>query len=178
MAGTVKTCRVTLNITPTEELDTAAAGIPAASRQIPFGGFNLNTTLTPTTTAQAELHACSEHTCNGSSQSLDLTAIPHRDGTTVNATGKKLVALLLRNPASNTGGITINDHATNGYKLFGDPGSGTPRGRVRLLPGQTIAIAYESGKANAAAAVSGSAKIVEITGTNAEKLQYDFVFGD
>lgn len=97
----------------------------------------------------------------------DLTAVPTLRDINVNAdlTGKKLVAFVFSNP-STLNNVTIAPHpTTNGYHLFGDA-----NGQITLLPGWYGVLGLEAIAANLPA-VSGTAKVIRISGTIGQAIQ-------
>ena len=80
-------------------------------------------------------------------------------------TGKKVTAVQINAPSTNTGSVAIDADPTNGYELFG------PSGKVTLNPGMSITIGYQ-GAASAHAAVAAGAKRIRIVGTADDVVEF------
>ena len=166
------TCNVTLNLKGQEVLSTSEA--PGANdeseRTFHYSGFQFQKNITDTSTPKIEKTPVErEITLTSGTTTIDLTAAATRASRTIDNTGKKLVALLLKN-VSTTNTVTIAPGSSNPYPLFGSGNS------VVLQAGETIAKAI-TGVASGHSAVSGTVKNIDITGTNGEKLQLYFYFG-
>jgi hypothetical protein len=115
-------------------------------------------------------------TLAGASQDLDLTAIPVSADVaeTFNATGLKLVGLVLQAPWDNPGNVGINGAVANGYPILGAVALVLTKGmRLSLgMDGES-----QSGYTNPNQAVDGTHKIVQITGAAGYKLKGRAVFG-
>lgn len=100
---------------------------------------------------------------------IDLTTAPiaNRIGTTVNLTGKRLIAMLLSAPDDNAATITVATGASNGY----------PLGTIPLEPGEVIAIG-QANKVSTRAAVAAGDKILDVTGSGTDNVEILAVFGD
>jgi len=109
------------------------------------------------------------HTLSGSSGSIDLTAAPiaNKIASTVDLTGKRLIAMILSAPTTNSAVITVATGASNGYTL----------GTIRVEPGETIVIG-QTKKVSTRAAVAAGAKILDVTGTTTNAIKILAVFGD
>lgn len=114
-------------------------------------------------------YAFSGHTAmTGSAVTLDfLDALVDTEGTTITMTGQKVRAIKFKNPAANTGGITITGGASNGLLLFGTAGS------VVLTPGASLLLYLE----NDGVTIDATHCNVDCTGTNLEYLDWCAVCG-
>lgn len=126
---------------------------------------NLNSGSTPAATAVAAF----QKALTAGAATIDLTALPLTGATsqTQSFNGLKLRAAKFRNPSSNSGAITIQTGASNGYAPFGTAGV------VVLSPGQSALVNYESD----AAAVSSTVKNIGLSGTGTEALDVILVAG-
>lgn len=104
------------------------------------------------------------HTLSGTTGSKDLTAAPlARDNTqTLNLSTRKLWAVQLYAPSTNTGAITIKQGATNGFPLLG--GSS----QVILAPGDRCVLVGTS--VTTRQAVDATHKTVDFAGTSGDKV--------
>lgn len=113
----------------------------------------------------------------GGTVDIDLTAAPWAGNisTAVDFTGKKLVAILLKAPRTNTGGITVAPQGGNGYNLFGSSG------QITVSPGQQYLMSFgdPSGSVTVTTpAVAAGAKDIRYTGTATETLQVLAIFSE
>ena len=99
---------------------------------------------------------------------IDLTQITDSKGDALDLTGKKIHAIFIRCDAANAAKLTFQEHATNGYGIFG---LGTS---VILEPGASILLLANGGNE----AVSGTAKIIDIDGTSGDTFDMVISAGD
>lgn len=150
-----------------EEL--AASGAPAAAaanRRITHDQFNASHSLTAATTPPVTQAAAFTHTCNGSAQQIDLTALTGSNGATVSGSGLKIQAIMIKH-ATGTHATTIVP-GTNAYNLLGAAFS------VILMPGQWLLFFGNDATPDVA---DGSADNIQVTGTTGETLQILVVMG-
>jgi hypothetical protein len=109
------------------------------------------------------------HTLSGTTGSIDLTAAPiaYRIGTTTDLTGKRLAAIELQAPTTNVATIIVKTGASDGYAL----------GEKRLEPGESIVVA-QTAKVSTRPTVASNRKILDVSGTSADKVKILAVFGD
>lgn len=125
----------------------------------------LSSTTPPVTKSAMTAKALSSGTA-----SIDLTAMANdSDGTTVDFTGLKVQALMLKNPSTNANKITITKGASNGYGTDAAGGSWTEV----LDPGAQV-LKYIP---DSAPDVGSGAKAFDITGTGAQILHIGVVAG-
>lgn len=166
---------VRIEITAVEDL--LAAAIPTVSAsdtgssRVTHKAFNLsNVRLNGTTTAKVDAVAFGELETDGA-DTIDLTAVQTALDAAADMTGKKVVAAIFRCPSTNADPINIAPGASNPYLLFG---SGND---VTIPPGMVVALAPEEDVASPFAAVSGSAKTLDVTGTATDVLKFQILLG-
>lgn len=110
------------------------------------------------------------HTLVSADDELDLTAAPiaYRTGSTVDLTGKRLIALQLRAPTTNSDTITLKTAAADGYPL----GAG-----IDLEPGEVLVIA-QAAQVSTRATVAATRRYLTIAGTTGDELEILAGFGD
>jgi hypothetical protein len=176
MASTT-TVSVNLRINGQEVHD--AADVPSAANQaqrtVNTGGNDLSQTLSSTSAPSITKPPISRKvTIGGSPTDLDLTAIqgltiPSGATRTLDMTGAKLVAAVFRAADANTGAVTVGPSGSNDYALFG---SGND---IEVPKGLQINIS--SRIAAQLPAVSGTAKIIRLSGTSGDIIYVDLYFG-
>lgn len=119
--------------------------------------------LDGTTTPAVALFSVYKPTISGGGFTIDLTAAQGSNGN-INATGKKLLAVQVANPAGSAGDVTISTGASNGYALA-QP--------VKVKPGG-FAMIYQ---AAALGAVDGTHKTLDVTATNGDVPYIGLLFG-
>lgn len=116
------------------------------------------------------------HTLSGTSGTVDLTAAPLARDTTqsldLSTETGKLHTLILEAPSTNTGNITFETGATNGYPILGAASS------ITLKPGERAAlIGPSSGVAAGQQVVDATHKILDISGTDGDEIKCLAYFG-
>lgn len=169
---------INLGLAVTEKADsTTSPGSSAVGQTRVFDGqsavLSLNATSKPPISGRTVEFSV---TLAGASQDLDLTAIPTSADVAVvfNATGLKLVSLILHAPKSNAGNVGINGAVLNGYPILGAVA-------LVLTKGLRLALGMD-GESDAAyvnpnQAVDATHKIVQITGAAGYVLRGRAVFG-
>lgn len=147
-----------------ENLD--AATMPEATDKNLEYGPNFNVTLNSGSVPAITKAAVLKQTCNGSDQTIDLTAMGHTLGRTVDNTGLAPVALLIEADGDNAGGITLKAGASNGFPILG------AASLVVLRPGNFIVSAGQGTQA-----VDSTHKNVTVNGTSGDVLTITAVFG-
>lgn len=166
MANTYK-ARVRLALGVQEFIDTAGSNDNGPINHNAFDVLQ-NLTATGTTGSPAISKGGSfEFTLSGGSLSVDLTNLTGTNGVTVDATGLKLQAMLLRQPAGNAV-MTIKKGVTNGYK----PG-GSSDFSISLTAGEAAAFLFDETSDE----VGASLKTLDLAGTGTQKLQAVLLFG-
>lgn len=112
----------------------------------------------------------------GGTVDVDLTAAPWAGNinTSVDFTGKKLVAILLAAPHDNAAAIVVAPQGANGYDLFG------ASGQITVYPGQQYLMASGADATFTVGteAVGSGAKDIRYTGTAADTLQVLAIFSE
>ncbi len=151
----------------------APAAADASGRELKADGLRISKRLTATTTPKVEFGPIVwDITMSGTEQSLDLTAAALQGGRTGDASGKKVIAAMLKPAHDNSGDITVRAHATNGYDLFGNTTTG-----LTLKKGQDVQFAFTD-LASQLAAVDGTHKIIELSGAAGRKILIVLYLGD
>lgn len=126
--------------------------------------------LTSSTTPPVTKHGGGELTMSTGTGSIDLTAVPGLTSEeTVVGTGLKLQALKLRNKSTNANIITVAKGASNGYGLD----ASATDWDVTLSPGQEVTFYLD----DAAPDIASGARILDVTGTGSQVLEYHAVMG-
>lgn len=145
--------------------DFTTTEMPAASgdNRITHDGFDISTlNFTSSSTPDLEKVAYFTQALTAGSAVIDLTALTH-NGTTVDFTGKKVRAFLIKHASANTGTVTVEADATNGYNILGSSGKAVLNIPSGTMPGVLFFTLGSDGTA-----VSGSAKRIKLTGTGTE----------
>lgn len=153
----------------------APTGGTQQARTLNITGADVSTTLDSTTTPKIEVSPVVRKITISGTTTIDLTAaagvaLPIAASRTVDATGKKLVAVRLSCPSTNVGAVNVAPGGSNPYPLFGTGND------VDVKPGQTI-IAIVTGVASSYGAVGPTAKNVDVTGTANDVLNVELYFG-
>ena len=175
MPNTLLTANLALSGSEVFSAAEAPTGASAAQRTIAVTGADLSTTLDASSTPKVESPPIVRRVTISGTTTIDLTAaagvaLPLAASRTVDATGKKLVAMRLSCPATNSGAVNVAPGASNGYALLG---SGND---VDVRPGETL-IAITSGVASGKPAVSSTVKNIDITGTTNDVILVELYFG-
>lgn len=145
----------------TETITQAGVSLPS----LKFDGYTTRKSLNASTSVPVTKHASFSKAMTAGAATIDFAALVGINGAAVNATGLKLQVAKFRNPSAND--ITIVAGASNGYLLFGAAGS------VVLKPGMEILLYGNETLPD----VGGSAKTIDISGTLAQTLDVQLVFG-
>lgn len=153
----------------------APTGGTQQARTLNITGADVSTTLDSTTTPKIEVSPVVRKITISGTTTIDLTAaagvaLPISASRTVDATGKKLVAVRLSCPVTNVGAVNVAPGSSNPYPLFGTGND------LDVKPGQTI-IAIVTGVASSYAAVGPTAKNIDVTGTANDVLNVELYFG-
>lgn len=151
------------------------AGASQAQRTVNISGNDYSATLTATSIPPVTKPPVSRKiTLGGSPTDIDLTAVqglavPASATRTLDMTGAKLTAFVLRADAENDDPVTVGPSGSNDYALFG------AGNEIDIPPGVQI-----NGVCRAASefpAVGGTAKIIRVSGTSGDILYADLYFG-
>jgi hypothetical protein len=156
-----------MTLTVTETLSGPFVSATAKDKDLVVNGLNKSGTINAGSTPPATLHAAYTLALTGGAGQLDLRALLGSQGIAVDGNGLKVQACILVNPSSNANTITITNGSTNGYTLFG------ASGQVTLSPGDRLMI-Y---RPDTAPDVAAGAKLLDLAGTGAQVLDYQFVLG-
>ena len=136
-----------------------------------YSGFDSVTSLNSATVSPAvpiSKFAYNEAAMTAGALTLDLTALPHEDGTTVDGDGLKLQKFRLQNPATNSNNITIVVGASNPYDFAGDANSS-----VTLAPGAEWR--YDGNET--LEDIDSTHCEIDISGTGTEVIRYTAIMG-
>jgi hypothetical protein len=154
-------------LTVVETITNNGAFLSSSSNKVTHNGLNVQSSIDATTTPPATKVAGFQKALAAGVGTIDLTALPGTNGTTVDGTGLKVQAVKFRNPSSNANNITITVGASNGYQLHGAGWS------ITLRPGES----YLWEGVDAAPDVGGSAKNIDLAGTLVQALDVLIVLG-
>lgn len=171
MASTFS-CTLMLQFTAQETLDSSDAPAASSDKRLTHDGFNIAAlTLNASSTPDVEKVAYFTKTLSGGAATIDLTALSH-NGQTVDMTGKKLRAIMVKFASTNVGSLNIAPGASNGYDLFGASNDITIPAQTGTLPGVVLMTCGDS-----APAVAAGDKNIDLTGTGTESFQFGMWFG-
>lgn len=156
--------KVTLGMSATavETLDaTLAPYLASGSDKVTHSGLNVSAVLDANSVAGTNVTAMGGGSVAmvAGVATINLAAVPKTQGT-ADLTGLKVRFILIRAKAANANPITIAKGAANGYTGFGADFS------VTLDPGKSVIV-----EANATAVAAG-VRLLDITGTAAQGLDY------
>lgn len=155
----------------------AAADNPAGggTQRVALDSYNKSASLDSSTTPAVETQPIDLSTTipGGGSTDYDLTAAPAAIdlNLTVDATGKKLIAILANADDDNAGDITISPQGANAYNLAGGASD-----NIVLSPGESC-MRWFTSKASQRDAVGASDKDVRVAGTAADTCEFILYFG-
>ena len=139
----------------------------SAQKTVTHNNFNVTKSLNSGTTPPVSLVAAFNAAMVESAYSIDLTALTGTNGLAVNGTGLHVVALQAIAKATNISAVTLAEGASNGYELLGGSWA------IALLPGQSINL-YTAGTSPT---IGASAKVIDMTGTTGESVDFVIVIG-
>lgn len=124
---------------------------------------NPATPLSPSSTPAVTKKYSDKLTIGGSPTTLDLTSIGGEDWTGLKVQGFRAYA-----PATNSGDVTVEPNASNGYDLFK-----IATGEIGIPPGGHVEFLYPEGLAD----VGASDKSIDISGTTSDVLEFILIAG-
>lgn len=164
VAGTI-----TLKISTVETLETNVVATAAAYRKVTHDQYLVSQAFPSTSAPVLPATKCAyfSKAMSAGAGTIDLAALTGTNGATVVGTGLKVQAFSFKNPTTNTGAITIEAGASNGYDIFG------ASGLVVLPVGAMVAMYVPEGTAD----IAGGDKDIDISGTTTETLECAFILG-
>jgi hypothetical protein len=148
--------------------DTNTPAAPANSKVVTNSNWNTNRTLNDSSTPPVSKTGNGEVTLVSGAATLDLTAVNGANGAAVTGNTLKIRAIKFQADPASTGNFAIVTGASNGKQILG----GNIAVRVAAAVGEVVLYLGD-----ADAAISGSSKTLDITGTGTEKLRYQVLFG-
>lgn len=152
-----------LNVTTTETLTGDDLN---ADSQLLHSGYDVNRTLTASTTPDATKAAYQTVAMTAGAATIDLTSLL-LNAVAVTFSGLKPRVVLVTAIAANSGNVTVAKGASNGYDGMGGSFS------VTLEPGQSFAFDF----AAAGNAVGGSNKTLDLSGSGTDGVRLSAVAG-
>lgn len=137
----------------------------AADRTLTYD-FNLAELRTGSTANAVSKAAVLKHTCNGSDQTVDLTAIGHSLGRSVDGSSLAPTFLIIEGAADNDNPVTVKAASSNGFPILG------AASLVLVVPGGFIMASNQG-----AQAVDSTHKNVTINGTSGDIVTITVCFG-
>jgi hypothetical protein len=165
------TATIAQNLSVVETLDNNTDPIAAANRKVTWGALSaVSESLTASTTVPATKVAGGQVALVAGAKTLDLTALTGlgANGATEDFTGLKVQALFMKNPATNSGSISIAPGASNGYEFNGSDG------KLTLSPGQSVLLYLADSAPDVA---DSSADQLDFAGTGTEEFDIVMVAG-
>lgn len=148
----------------TDEFDGSG---PVAAGNLRYGGYDRQSTIRSDAVAPAvpvTKFAYFEQALTAGAATIDLTAMTHNEGGTVDGTGLKVQFARFTAPLDNEAAITITPDVTDGYTVTDEH---------VLQPGQSAM--YEL--AEEAADIASGAKNIDLAGTGTDSLLCTIVMG-
>lgn len=137
--------------------------ISSGDNTITHSGLNSEATYTASTSVPVTKVAEGTVTLSSGTGSIDLTALPGITADeTVDMTGLKVQFIKFTAPAANANVVNVAEGASNGYALLGASFT------LGLLPGQELLVSAN----DAAPDVASGDRILDITGTGSQELDY------
>jgi hypothetical protein len=130
-----------------------------------------NGTLNASSTVPATKTASDTAALAAGSGSIDLTSLTGPLASSVTFSGLKVQLVYISCPATNTGGVTFDVGAANGYNLFGTDNASDES--VEVMPGGAVLMYHP----NNAEDVDGTHKTIDVTGTGTDNYNYVLVAG-
>jgi len=147
---------ITMDLTIQE----AVSSIPAApNTTITHNGFNTTASLGAASTPPVTKVAAFEKTLVAGVGTIDLTALPGTNGTTVDGTGLKVQALKVKSPSTNANILVVGKGASNGYGFNGKTWT------VAIKPGEEVMFRFVD--AATQPAIAGGAKTIDLSDDSA-----------
>lgn len=146
---------------------TGAPGASSTKKVVTHDSRNKTSVLNADSTPPATKCAVQSKALSAGTATIDLTAVAGTEGN-VDFSGLKLQVIKLRNPSTNANKITVTKGASNGYGLTGGDSWTIP-----LAPGDEVMLMGNETWPD----VAGGAKTIDLTGTAAQALDYEFVGG-
>lgn len=169
MAAAVKAkIAITLDVDETLALGLDNAADPTFTHTL---GPNAATLTSSTTPAVTKTYSQTINLTDGAA-TIDLTALPGPNSTTVDFTGLKVQAIEFTCPTTNTEGITVDRGAANAYNLFGEDNASAEQ--IEVLPGDVWAV---KGGADKREDVDATHSDVQLAGTGTETIKVILVAG-
>lgn len=145
------------------------SNVPFVNTQtaLQHNGMNTSASLNAGTTPSVTAFAGFNKALSAGTASIDLTALTGTNGATVNLNGLRVVAIKFKAKGNNTGALTIAKGATNGYT-----GLGASFSITLPIGGETVFYGVAG-----AAAVSGTLKVFDLTGTGTDSVDVEIIGG-
>lgn len=142
--------------------------VSSSDNTVTYSLANTSVSLDANSTPPVTKQATYEVTMSSGAATIDLRALIGAANSAVDGNGLKVQAVKFRNKTGNANAITISEGASNGYELFGN-------GWTVTLPnaGSWIMAYLNDGSPD----VSASTKNIDVSGTDAQVLQVQFVLG-
>jgi hypothetical protein len=129
--------------------------------------MNTSKTLNGTSTPPATLVASGALTLSDGDGTIDLTAVIGTNGVAVDGSGLRVQSMKIRGKLGNANPITVAIGAENGYDGFG-----AAFGISLVATAEQLLYTADAGNN-----ISGTNKILDVTGTGSQILEYAITFG-
>jgi hypothetical protein len=165
-----------LTIQETLTLDPAASGTPQTQVVTHSGMDYAPAALTSSTTPPAVGCALCTITMSSGSATISLESLTTQLGPVVTGAGYRVQQIKLQAPSTNAAVITlVPDSGSNPYSASGGSFIFAASGQISLTPGDEVQWTNRSG--TAAPVVSSTVKNLSLSGTGADQLNIEIVFG-
>jgi hypothetical protein len=160
------TFNMRMDVTETLDVDVDSAAQPV----IQHSALSIKKTLNASSTPAATKHSQQVYSLSGGAKTIDLTALLSTYGKVLDCTGLKVRLIRFENLGTAT--MTIGKGASSGYDLFG----GTIAPAVAAPDGTTPTGLMQS-FGDGLAAVDGTHKTIDVTGTGTDQFALSLVLG-
>ncbi len=161
--------------TVVETLGQNTPSAPDATRKVTHSSFNVEETRNVSSVPAAQEVACFQKTLVAGAATIDLTSLTSTNGRVYDATGKRLLEILITNDAATK--VTIAAGASNGYVSSNVPFSTTGIGVQGKTSGNDVGGRVHCYFGSSAPLVSGSVKTLDLAGSSTETVNITMVFG-
>jgi len=153
--------------------ETIALGLDAVTDQPFVEQINATAstgTKTPSTTVPCTQRWADLVSLAAGTVTIDLTSLSNGNLPAKDFTGLTVQFIKVHNPSTNANNITVADHGTTGYLIFGDTS-----GQITIPPGMMMM--FGAAETEGLAAVSGTVKQILVTGTGTQSFYIQIVAG-
>lgn len=147
---------------------TASSVMTAQTLSAVFGSLGTITALNSTSSPAVTKLSAGTSTMIEGTATIDLTSLPDLNGiaAAVSFSGLKVRIAVFEVPSTNAQSLTVTDHGTNGYFLFGDLGTGV----LELAPGDSAMFIWP--ESTERVDIDATHKQLLVSGTTTDAVNY------